>query len=36
MLLETISKFILKFGSKDGVPSAEEGKFDNPQTCCNK
>jgi DNA-binding beta-propeller fold protein YncE len=23
--------FILKFGSEDGVPSAEEGKFDNPR-----
>jgi len=24
-------KFILKFGNVDGVPSAEEGKFDNPR-----
>ena len=24
-------KFILKFGNTDGVPSAEEGKFDNPR-----
>ena len=24
-------KFILKFGNEDGVPSAEEGKFDNPR-----
>ena len=24
-------KFILKFGNKDGVPSEEEGKFDNPR-----
>ena len=23
--------FILKFGNTDGVPSAEEGKFDNPR-----